>query len=219
MEKENVKNKIVIFDFDYTLVDASDSIVESFRYALPISSVESLSDTDIKKTIGLSLKSAFEMLVGYYDEEKYSVFYQKFLDKTKQIMLGNTVVFSGVKEVIHTLKSNGMLIAIVTNKFSEDVFDVLRRERIENLVDFVVGGDMVSAPKPSPESLISVLDKFHVKKEEAVYIGDHEVDAIAAQRAGIDYIGVLTGMSSGDQLCKYNNLGIVSKLDEIIPLI
>ena len=45
MEKENVKNKIVIFDFDYTLVDASDSIVESFRYALPISSVESLSDT------------------------------------------------------------------------------------------------------------------------------------------------------------------------------
>jgi HAD superfamily hydrolase (TIGR01549 family) len=77
--------------------------------------------------------------------------------------------------------------AIATNR--TDTMDrVLTEHRLEGLFDFVVTAQDVDHPKPHPESLEAVLAHFNVLPNEAIYIGDSELDAMAAQHAGIPFI-------------------------------
>jgi len=78
--------------------------------------------------------------------------------------------------------------AIATNR-SDTMPDVLKDHGLEGYFDLVVTCLDVKHPKPHPESLIKILDHFGLSPEEAIYIGDSQIDEMTANAAGVPLIG------------------------------
>ena len=92
--------KAFIFDFDYTLGDSTNGIVMSINYALEQLGCRTRSIEDIKKTIGLSLKETYFALTTNNDLNKADEFADFFKEKADEVMVDNTELYVGVKDVL-----------------------------------------------------------------------------------------------------------------------
>ena len=69
--------------------------------------------------------------------------------------------------------------------------------------------------KPSPEGLLLAISRLQCPKEQVLYLGDSTVDAETAQNAGVDFAGVLHGMTTREELAAYPHVTI---LPDLTPL-
>jgi phosphoglycolate phosphatase len=88
---------------------------------------------------------------------------------------------------LDALKQRGVLRAISTNRTSSMKF-VLDAFSLRPYFEMVVTALDVQNPKPHPESIRRILDAFHLRKEEAVFVGDSEIDRRTAEAAGIRFV-------------------------------
>ena len=95
--------------------------------------------------------------------------------------------FDGVKELLIDLKENGYFLGIVTSRDNDELNELSELLEYIDLFDVVITSDMVSLPKPSPESINVIIEKFSLKREETIYIGDSQSDSIAAKSALISF--------------------------------
>lgn len=87
--------------------------------------------------------------------------------------------------------------AIVTNR--ADTMDrVLVEHDLEGYFDLVVCALDVDRPKPHPDSLNRVLEHFKIGADRAIYVGDSEVDEVAAKAAGIPLVAYKNRALSAD---------------------
>ena len=78
--------------------------------------------------------------------------------------------------------------AIATNR-SDTMPAVLKDHGLDGCFDLVVTCLDVEHPKPHPESLTRILDHFGLSPEEAIYIGDSQIDEMTARAAGVPLVG------------------------------
>ena len=105
--EEEMKYQAYLFDFDYTLANSEKGILGCFRYVLQKYQYQGISDEEIKKTIGMTLKDAFRKLTKVEDEDIISEYQTVYRKKADEIMNKNTVIFPSVPEVLKTLSKNG----------------------------------------------------------------------------------------------------------------
>lgn len=84
-------------------------------------------------------------------------------------------------------RTQNIKVAICTGQERERVLKILNYLNIEDLFDAIVCSDDVSRPKPYPDPLFKCLELLNIEKEEALYLGDGNYDALAAKEAGIDF--------------------------------
>jgi HAD superfamily hydrolase (TIGR01509 family) len=77
--------------------------------------------------------------------------------------------------------------AVATNR-TDTMAHVLTENRIDHLFDLVVCALDVQFPKPHPEPLVKVVNHFGVSPADVIYVGDSQVDQIAAEAAGIPFV-------------------------------
>ena len=82
--------------------------------------------------------------------------------------------------------------------------------------DIVIGCEDVRAPKPSPEGLIMAARRLGVSTGDVLYAGDSTVDAETARAAGVDFMGVLHGMTTREELAAYPNVFIAEDLTALL---
>ena len=87
--------------------------------------------------------------------------------------------------------------AIATNR-TDTVNELLAEFDLAGLFDLVVSSSDVSQPKPHPDSLLKILKHFGVQPDEAIYVGDSNVDEMAAQSAGVQLIAFRNPALSSD---------------------
>lgn len=204
--------KALIFDFDYTLGDSTEGIVQSVRFALSELQEEPRTTEEIRKTIGLSLKETYFALSGKQDEERAEQFSTYFKQKADEVMVESTQIYEPVKEVFAFLRRNGCKIGIVTTKFHYRIDAILAKFSMNDMVDVIVGGEDVKTPKPDPEGLLYAINQLQLEKKDILYIGDSVVDAKTAQSAEVDFAGVLTGTTSAEDFAKFKNVCIADDL-------
>lgn len=207
--------KAIIFDFDYTLGDSTNGIALSINYALEKLGYEAKEITTIKKTIGLSLKDTYTVLTKRKNIEEAEQFSQLFKEKADQVMVENTQLYKGVKEVLQSLKMNGYKIAIVTTKFHYRIEQILDKFLATDLIDLIVGLEDVKEAKPNPEGLNYAISKLKVKKDEILYVGDSVVDAETAQNAKVHFAAVLTGTTKREEFDSYSKVYVSESVEEI----
>ena len=81
-----------------------------------------------------------------------------------------------------------------------------------------IGGEDVKKAKPSPQGLLKALRCLHRKKKDTLYIGDSIIDAQTALLAGVDFVGVLNGMTTREELAEYRHRQSLPDLT-LLPLI
>ena len=90
-------------------------------------------------------------------------------------------------QTLESLKEKGILRVINTNR-TTSMKHVMERFNLGPYFEMVVTALDVKNPKPHPESIEKILEAFQLKKEEAVFIGDSEVDKQTAESSGVRFI-------------------------------
>ena len=193
----------VLFDLDYTLGDATDSIVAGFQYALTTMGWPEPDRESVRATIGYMLYDGYTMLTGDRDPEHIQRFLDLFALRSKDMQIATTVLFPGAEALLQGLHTAGIKLGVVSSKRSSSLDPVLERLGIRPLLDLVIGGDMVSAPKPDPEGLNRALALLGLAPRDLLFCGDTILDAGAAQRAGTRFCAVLNGVTPADAFAPY----------------
>ena len=213
MKKNRIK--AFIFDFDYTLGDSTNGIALSINHAMEQLGYPVRSLTDIRKTVGLSLKDTFFALTSDEDIEKAEQFATLFKQKADEVMVDNTELYSGVKDVLQKLKASGYKIGIVTTKYRYRIESILNKFDAKELVDQIVGGEDVKIEKPNPEGLLFAIAHFGLENEEVLYVGDSLVDAKTAANAQVNFAGVLTGTTTREDFSQYDFVYIGEDVESV----
>jgi phosphoglycolate phosphatase len=210
-----MKYNTIIFDFDYTLADATIGIVSSFNHAFNKLDIPAHDIESIKKTVGLPIDEAFIQLTNYKNEVLIDCFRNLFREKADEVMSKNTVLYDDTISTLQKLKHNGFTTGIVTTKYRYRIVETLNTHGISDLVDIIVGGEDVKVPKPSPEGLLLAISCLNSQLNNVLYIGDSLIDAKTALAANVDFAAVTTGTTSENDFTQYPCIKVSKNLSEL----
>lgn len=205
----------VLFDFDYTLADATESIYEGYCYSfgemgLPVPSLER-----VREMVGYILEDSFTLLTGDDDPVRRAQCRRLFQEKVAGRQAEKTVLCTGAAELLRALRDSGVKVGIVSSKRSATLREILEYHHLTELMELVVGPDMVKKPKPDPEGLEQAVRLLGVDKAKTLYCGDTVIDAAAGQAAGVDFSAVLNGVTPAAAFADYPHVHIAPDLVEL----
>lgn len=208
----------IIFDFDYTLADSSEGVIECINFALDRLGLPRAADDEIRKTIGLSLPDALVMLVGEEHIQHSDAFAQLFVKRADEVMTDMTELFDIVPETVAALRKLGIRLGIVTLKYRYRIEAVLRREQLTDAFEVIIGFEDVSEQKPNPSGLLTALEKLECARQNCFYVGDSLTDAKTAQRANVDFIAVLSGVTPRAAFEDYDVYAVLKDVSGLLNL-
>ncbi|WP_331459162.1 MULTISPECIES: HAD-IA family hydrolase [unclassified Pseudoalteromonas] len=206
------KYKLVIFDWDGTVMDSVTKIVNCIRSSAESLNLVSPSDLAIKNIIGMSLEKAIDVLfpdnVAQHQALISGYKYQYSVDTTP------TPVFANVVSVLNALKEQGIVLAVATGKGRGGLERLLEQSQLRHFFSATRTSDDAQS-KPSPDMLYQLLEELGISAQDAVMIGDTQIDMTMAKAAGMDRIGVTMGVHNAQQL---NKLSPVATVDNYLQL-
>ena len=168
--------KLAIFDMDGTILDTLEDLADSVNYALEACGMPKRSIEEVRKFVGNGIRKLIERAVAHgADEEQINQVFDTFNNYYKDHCAIKTKAYDGIVEVISELRKAGIKTAVVSNKADYGVLS-LCESYFKGLFDFAVGEREGVRRIPYPDSDLAVLDRFEISRENAVYIGDSEVD-------------------------------------------
>ena len=188
--------KLVIFDWDGTLVDSIETIVLGFQRVYTSHGYPCPPLHEVRSTIGMPLASAFSYLSpGLPADDMVALYREYWFDPAR----APSPWVPGALKVLDWLDEHRIPMAIATGK---------SRAGLEHELDNLAAqARFVSTrcaedgpPKPHPEILHSLLKAHRVAPSEALLVGDSPLDLNMAGHAGVTAYGVLTGVGSTEQL-------------------
>jgi HAD superfamily hydrolase (TIGR01509 family) len=205
----------VIFDWDGTLADSKPIIIKSFQQVLKELGCK-VSNSFIERRIGVGPKNilieALKECNLVFDEETINLLEKKkikiHLDLSKKIEL-----YNGVLDLLNSLKDK-VKIALATMSNKEIIDKLLEVKNIRDYFDFVISFDEVKKPKPNPEIFIKSALKLNCHPEKCVVIEDSIFGLVAAKKANMKSIVVLSGTYSREELKKEKPDLIINAINE-----
>ena len=214
-----MRYKLAIFDMDGTILNTIDDLAASLNYVLEKSGFPARTMDEVISFIGDGLRKLIERGVPEgTDSETVDKVLADFKEYYAVHCADKTAPYDGIIELLENLRRNGCLTAVVSNK-ADDVVQELCRKYFDGLFDYAVGERSGILRKPAPDSVNEVLEKLNVSRENAVYIGDSDVDIKTAENAGMDSIIAEWGFRERDFLLKKGAKTIVSAAEEIEDIV
>ncbi len=207
--------RTILFDFDYTLADSSEAIIDCFNVGLAGMGLPAAEPDAIRATIGLNLEDSLVAVAGEGFRARALEFRRLWRERSDVIMVDLTRLLPGVAETIDSLGDRGFELGVVSTKYRCRIEEVFDRTGLRHRFGSIVGGDDVRTHKPDPEGLLLSLERMRVRPEEALYVGDNVVDAEAAHRAGVGFVGVLSGVTPAERLRQWDCVAVVETVADL----
>jgi phosphoglycolate phosphatase len=191
--------RALIFDLDGTLIDSKLDLALSINAMLKRMGRAELGHEEIFGMVGNGAPVLVRRALGAEtlktaSDEEADTGLAYFLSYYRNHMLDNTVTYPGVREGLAVLESHPM--AVLTNKpvnFSRAILDGLG---LSHYFRYVYGGNSFEKKKPHPMGVETLLRELGAKPEEAMIVGDSEVDIQTARNSGIWSCGVTYGLGA-----------------------
>jgi phosphoglycolate phosphatase len=208
------KYKLVIFDWDGTLMDSISRIVSSMQAAAEHCQLTIPSAKSVKDIIGLSLPKALELLFPGASSSQITALVGQYQFQYVEGDITPAPLFEHALPLLKVLNENNRLVAVATGKGRQGLQRVLSATQTEQFFHASRCADEALS-KPDPQMLLSLLTELNIAPEQAVMIGDASHDMKMAQAAGIDRIGITLGVHNRDVLSQYQPIAIVDSLAEL----
>ncbi|MEZ7171671.1 pyrophosphatase PpaX [Sporosarcina sp. OR05] len=204
----------LLFDFDGTLLDTNELIIQSFEQVLNSRYPGQYTREDILPFMGPTLKESFDTV----DADLSDVLIEEY--RTWNLANHDQLVkeFDGVSETLQRLKENGMKMAIVSTKRNNMVMRGLQLMGLEDFFDTVIGLDDVQRPKPDPEPLLLALERLGSKPEEALMIGDNTHDIGGGKNAGVRTAGVAWSLKGEAFIRSLEPDYVLQHISDLLPI-
>lgn len=205
----------LLFDFDGTLLDTNELIIQSFLSVLDKRYPGRFTREDVLHFIGPSLKQTFDNIYPLLTEELIHEYRAWNIEMHDQM----AVEFDQVTETLRLLKSRGIKMAIVSTKRQEMIQRGLKLMGIEDVFEIVIGLEDVVNPKPDPEPILLALKKLNVTKDEALMIGDNSHDIEGGHNAFVRTAGVAWTAKGEDYLATFNPTYMLQHITDLLEIV
>lgn len=214
-----MRYRLVIFDMDGTILNTLEDLTDALNYALKCSGYPLHTIEDVRRFVGNGIPKLIERGVpaGTKEEDRERV-HKDFMEYYQVHCADKTRPYAGIVELIEKLRKAGVLTAVVSNKADVAVKE-LCRQYFDGCFDCAVGDRQGIRRKPAPDSVNEVLRYLSVPREEAVYVGDSDVDIATADNSGLDSIIVSWGFREVPFLKEHGAKRIVDTPEEVAALV
>ncbi len=191
------KNKkfLLSFDLDFTLIDNSEGIVNSFNYALKKYNLPEIDELRIKKMIGTPLDTMFARATNFETSLLSSAFREYYVSKG----IFQVKLIPRVKNKLEELK-NSFVLGVITSKKQEMAVKLLKYLDLDKYFNYILGETEDRKSKTDSKLKDYLLDRYPDYK--FIVIGDHPNDGMLAEMLKCPFIAVLTGNHTAKQLKK-----------------
>ena len=209
--------KYLVFDFDGTLADTTEGILKTTEATLQRMGLPAAEASVVQQAIGLPLQGSLRAAGVPEDriDEAVDVYHELFYNVAPK----HITIFPGVKEGLETLAEKGFRMAIATSRGEPSLVSLLTEHGIRQYFEVLGTTGCVERPKPAPDLVLWVLDRFGASPEEAMVIGDTTYDIEMGSAAGCSTCAVSYGNHSVERLRGSNPDYIVADLRDLASLI
>lgn len=214
--------KLCVFDLDGTLLNTLPNIAGNLNATLAQMGYEVFPVERYCAFVGNGAKILVERALvaqDAYTPERHAAVYANFIARYEASPDEGTTVYDGMPETLAALRKEGVLLAVCTNKphlaaeksifrfFGEDVFAA-------------VCGAVDGVPlKPAPDGVNALLARFGIAKEDALFIGDSDVDMLTAKAAGLTALGALWGFRTREELLSAGADALLSHPSDLLSYV
>ncbi|HQT66827.1 MAG: phosphoglycolate phosphatase [Rhodospirillales bacterium 20-60-12] len=178
----------VIFDLDGTLIDSEIDIRAALNRLFAKLGLAALSRADVMPMIGDGARKLVERAFAARGLEANEAHQTDFLEDYEAHAADDTRAFPGMEQALKTLVARGYHLAVCTNKPVAPARTILRDLGLDSYFTAITGGDSTAFRKPDPRHLQASLTALGVSADQAVMIGDHQNDMLAARGLGVSAI-------------------------------
>lgn len=206
--------KLIVFDWDGTLMDSEARIVDCMQRALGDLGIPPEPPEHIRNIIGLGLLEAIRRLLPDIDHSTQAA----IKDAYRRHYLGAdgspTPMFPGADRVVRELEQADFLLAVATGKGRSGLDKAMRESGIGDCFHATRCADETFS-KPHPQMLEELMDQLGVMPEQTLMIGDTEYDMQLAKNARAHALAVSYGVHGRDRLLAQTPLDCVDDVREI----
>lgn len=206
--------KLVIFDWDGTLVNSTARIVDSMQSAGREHNMRPVPDSAVQHIIGLGLPEALKTVWPEITPEQLPVMTQSYARNFVTDSAVGMDFFPGVREFLEGLKISGYELAVATGKTRKGLDRMMKDLHVGHLFSATRCADETRS-KPDPLMLHELLSELNVQAEDAVMIGDTAWDLNMANSAGVAGVGMSYGAHDEARLRECNPLTICHSIRDL----
>ena len=209
-----MKYKNILFDLDGTLTDPKVGITKGVQYALACFGIEEPDLDKLTPFIGPPLVNSFKEFYGMSDDEAWEAreAYREYFGETG---IYENELYEGITPLLCSLKEKGYCLVVASSKPRLYVKRILSYFRIMRYFDIVEGSEMDGKHTDKAQLIAHLLEKWNLKAEECVMVGDRKYDIEGAKANGMDSIAVGYGYGSVDELSSAGPTHFFSTIEEL----
>jgi pyrophosphatase PpaX len=206
----------VIFDFDGTLANTNQMIINSFKHIYSVFHNEVCDENYVMNTFGEPLALTLTRDFGQYNFEDVIACYREYQNDR---FLDEVTLYETVNDTLEYLKSKNIKIGIATSRLKNSTLSALKNFNIEKYFDVIIAADDVEKHKPDKEPLIKAINELKSSPDKTLYVGDSRFDMECAINANAT--PVLAGWQHGSKELaeKYSIKHVLEKMWDITKII
>lgn len=207
------KYETIIFDLDGTLLDTSAGIFNSVRFAEKQMGFAPVPDEALRRFVGPPPKKMYRQMYGVDEETalKATMYHRQY---SREKAIYEACIYVGVQETLEELKRRGYKLAVATLKGQKIAEIILDRFGLAGRFDAIVGMD--EAESLTKCKAIQCAIEGTQTVGAALMVGDSDNDALGAEEAGVDFVGVTYGFGISE---KETRFPLVFKPKELLSLV
>lgn len=220
------KVKLITFDLDGTLLDSVPDLAEAVDKTVQALGYEPIEEVQVRDWVGngadvlVSRALSRDIVVGKAISservQEARALFDRFYKESGHRL---SHLYPTVFETLVELKGRGYTMALVTNKPTKFVPEILQQHNISAFFADVIGGEDFPKCKPDPIALNWLLEKHNLAADEMLMVGDSKNDILAAKNAGSLSFGLTYGYNHGEPIADSRPDYVADRLAELLEIL
>jgi len=219
MKKSPGSCKSILFDMDGTLIDPSEGIFDSLRYAFDQLNVPQPPAGEFPSFVGPPLRLIFSRILETNDvdilENAVALYRQRYGDTG----IYQCIVYPGITDMLQGLSDSGIDLYVATIKPGPYAGKILAHIGLAPYFRAIHGSDMDGSLDDKGRLVNGLLDEHSLNAEETIMVGDRYMDVEAAEANALVSIGVSYGFGTRPELVEAGADHIADSPGEVVRIV
>ena len=208
------KYDLLIFDWDGTLMNSIDQIVDCLEAAADDAGAPKLAVNTLRNIIGLGLREAMDTLYPEQDDAVIDKLVERYRYHFVEMKRGSASLFPGVEMMLENLRERGFQLAVATGKARVGLKRVFNETGYDRYFQASRCADETES-KPDPKMVHELIAELEANPRRTLVIGDTRYDMHMAENAGVDGLAVSYGVHDCEQLRAHTPVACVNSVAEL----